>query len=75
MVLMQNALMDDVTGFNQKTSTNDGEILINKALKDLEKRYSRHILDTLKLLLIFEEKERPNFLELSKIVLSEGLLK
>jgi len=72
---MQNALMDDVTGFNQKTSTNDGEILINKALKDLEKRYSRHILDTLKLLLIFEEKERPNFLELSKIVLSEGLLK
>ena len=71
---MQNAIMDDVTGFNQKTSTNDGEILINKALKDLEQRYSKHIIDALKLFLAFEEKDRPNFIELAKIVLSEGLI-
>lgn len=62
--------MEDVTGFNQKNQANDGEMLIESAIKALRARYSEHILEIIKLMLKFNEAERPSFTELSKLVLT-----
>lgn len=35
LIMFQFASMEDVTGFNQKNSANDGEMLISKGLKQL----------------------------------------
>lgn len=62
--------MEDVTGFNQKNQANDGERLIEHSLKKLRQRYSDHILEIMRLMLKFEEAERPSFIELAKLVLT-----
>jgi hypothetical protein len=62
--------MEDVTGFNQKNQANDGETLVEAGLKKLRQRYSQHIIEIIRLMLKFEESERPSFTELSKLVLT-----
>ena len=62
--------MADVTGFNQKNQVNDGEKLVEIALKKLRQRYSDHIIEIIRLMLKFEESERPSFVELAKLVLT-----
>ena len=62
--------MEDVTGFNQKNQVNDGEKLVDQGLKKLRARYSDHVLEIVRLMLKFEESERPSFIELAKLVLT-----
>ena len=62
--------MDDVTGFNQKNQVNEGEKLVEQGLKKLRQRYSDHIIEIIRLMLKFEESERPSFVELAKLVLT-----
>ncbi len=62
--------MEDVTGFNQKNQANDGEKMIDQGLKKLRSRYSDHILEIVRLMLKFEENDRPSFIELAKLVLT-----
>jgi len=62
--------MEDVTGFNQRNQVNDGEKLINAGLAKLKQRYSDHIIEIIRLMLKFEEAERPSFVELAKLVLT-----
>ena len=62
--------MEDVTGFNQRNQVNDGERLINSGLAKLKQRYSDHIIEIVRLMLKFEEHERPSFVELAKLVLT-----
>jgi hypothetical protein len=49
---------------------NDGEKLVDQGLKKLKQRYSDHIIEIIRLMLKFEENERPSFIELSKLVLT-----
>lgn len=49
---------------------NDGEKLIDHGLKKLKQRYSDHIIEILRLMLKFEEADRPSFIELAKLVLT-----
>lgn len=67
---MQFALMEDVTGFNQKNQSHDGESMIHEALRILRQRYSEHIVEIIRLMLKFDESQRPSFTELSKLVLT-----
>jgi hypothetical protein len=62
--------MDDVTGFNQKNDHNNGESLVETGLKKLRQRYSDHIIEIIRLMLKFDEGERPSFVELAKLVLT-----
>lgn len=62
--------MEDVTGFNQKNAVNDGEKLVEQGLKKLRQRYSDHIIEIIRLMLKYEENERPSFVELAKLVLT-----
>ena len=62
--------MDDVTGFNQKNDHNNGENLVEAGLKKLRQRYSDHIIEIIRLMLKFDEGERPSFVELAKLVLT-----
>lgn len=62
--------MEDVTGFNQRNQVNDGEKLVELGLKKLKSRYSDHIIEIVRLMLKFEEVDRPSFIELSKLVLT-----
>lgn len=62
--------MEDVTGFNQKNQVNDCEKLIDYGLKKLRQRYSDHIIEIIRLMLKYEEVERPSFVELAKLVLT-----
>lgn len=39
-------------------------------MKKLKQRYSDHIIEIIRLMLKFEENERPSFIELSKLVLT-----
>ena len=50
---------------------NDGEKLIEYGLKKLRQRYSDHIIEIIRLMLKFEENDRPSFVELAKLVLTE----
>jgi serine/threonine protein kinase len=70
LIFMQLATMEDVTGFNQKNAGNDGEKLIETCLKKLKQRYSDHIIEIIRLMLKFEEADRPSFIELAKLVLT-----
>ena len=49
---------------------NDGEKMVELALKKLRQRYSDHIIEIIRLMLKFEEPERPSFIELAKLVLT-----
>lgn len=69
LMFYQLASMEDVTGFNQKTTEFDGERLIEAGIKRLKAKYSDLTCEVLKLMLRFQENERPSFLELSNIVL------
>jgi hypothetical protein len=62
--------MEDVTGFNQKNAVNEGEKLVDDGLKKLRQRYSDHIIEIIRLMLKYEETERPSFVELAKLVLT-----
>jgi hypothetical protein len=44
--------------------------LIDIGLKKLKQRYSDHICEIIRLMLKFEECDRPSFIELSKLVLT-----
>lgn len=70
LIFFQLASMEDVTGFNQKNQANDGEKMIDQGLKKLRSRYSDHILEIVRLMLKFEENDRPSFIELAKLVLT-----
>ena len=72
LIFYQCAAMEDVTGFNQRNQANDGERLIENGLKKLKARYSDHIIEIIRLMLKFEENDRPSFIELSKLVLTEN---
>lgn len=72
LIMLQLATMADVTGYNQKNGENDGEILVEKALKKLRVRYSDHIIEIIRLMLKFSEEERPSFVELGKLVLTSN---
>ena len=62
--------MEDVTGFNQRNGVNDGEKLVEQGLRKLRTRYSDHIIEIMRLMLKFDEPERPSFIELAKLVLT-----
>ena len=70
LIFFQLASMDDVTGFNQRNAHNDGEKLVEAGLKKLLQRYSDHIIEIIRLMLKFEEADRPSFVELAKLVLT-----
>ncbi|CAI2360508.1 unnamed protein product [Moneuplotes crassus] len=67
LVFFQIASMEDVTGFN---NLNEGEDMIERGLRKLRKSFSEHICEILRLMLKFEEAERPSFVELAKLVLT-----
>ena len=66
LIYMQFALMKDVTGFNQKNQANDGEALIRQACNELRERYSENLIGIIKLMLKFNESERPSWIELAR---------
>ena len=70
LIFFQLAAMEDVTGFNQKNAVNDGEKLVEAGLKKLRQRYSDHICEIIRLMLKYDENERPSFVELAKLVLT-----
>lgn len=72
LIMLQLATMEDVTGYNQKNSEHDGEKLVELALKKLRSRYSDHIIEIIRLMLKFEETQRPSFIELGKLVLTSS---
>ena len=74
LVLYQLCSMKDVTGFNQKTQHVDGEKLIRDGLSQLGKIYSPKIIDSLRLMLVFNEEKRPNFIELTKIIFGDNYI-
>lgn len=67
LVMMQLALMNEVTGYNNNTPQNNGEILIKQNLQDLEKAFSSKFLNIIALMLIFEESGRPSFVEIEQL--------
>ena len=44
--------------------------MVEIALKKLRQRYSDHIIEIIRLMLKFDEGERPSFVELAKLVLT-----
>lgn len=44
--------------------------MVESGLKKLKQRYSDHIIEIIRLMLKFEEADRPSFVELSKLVLT-----
>lgn len=68
LLFYQLATMDDVTGFNQKTPEYDGEKLIDAGIKKLKSKYNDVTCEVIRLMLRFNEPERPSFIELSKII-------
>ena len=70
LLFFQLAVMEDVTGFNQKSHEFDGEKLISQGIARLKQRYpdNSSFSDLLKQMLKFHEHDRPSFYELSKIL-------
>ena len=62
--------MEDVTGFNQKSSEYDGEVLIKAGVARLRERFGDNICQVFTLMLKFYEKDRPSFIELHRVMLS-----
>jgi len=69
LVIMQIALLKEVTGFNNKTDSVDGEDLIKTGLQQVEKLYGQDFASILALMLIFNETQRPSFVELEFFLL------
>lgn len=69
LLYYQLAVMEDVTGFNQKSQEYDGEKLVTAGINRLRERYSEHICHVLDLMLKFYEKDRPSCIELRKLML------
>ena len=69
LVIMQIALLKEVTGFNNKTESVDGEELIKLSLQEVEKLYGQDFASVLALMLIFGESQRPSFVELEFFLL------
>jgi serine/threonine protein kinase len=67
LVFLQLASLDDVTGCNH---LKDGEAIIEEILRGIRERYSEHIVEIIRLMLKFDEAERPSFIELAKLVLT-----
>ena len=44
--------------------------MVEQGLKKLRQRYSDHIIEIIRLMLKYEESERPSFVELAKLVLT-----
>ena len=44
--------------------------MVEQGLKKLRQRYSDHIIEIIRLMLKFDEAERPSFVELAKLVLT-----
>lgn len=71
LVLFQLGSMNEVSGFNAKTSTSNGEELIKENMRALSKLYSPQYLQILDILLRFEESERPSFSEIEQLFLEK----
>lgn len=69
LMFYQLSTMEDVTGFNQKTTEFDGERLIEAGIKRMKQRYSENLCEVIRLMMRFNEGERPSFMELAQIVL------
>ena len=65
------AAMEDVTGFNQKSAEFDGEKLINTGILKLRQKYNDHFCEVMRLMLKFNEGDRPSFIELGKILVGK----
>lgn len=68
LVLFQMAALRDVNGFNQMVEGCNGERLIRDGLRWLSKKYSQKVINIIKLMLTYDEDQRPNFIELGKII-------
>ena len=62
--------MEDVTGFNQKSTEYDGEKLVAEGIRKLRNSFSDSICTVLNLMLKFYEKDRPSFVELHRVMMS-----
>jgi hypothetical protein len=69
LMFYQLASMEDITGFNQKTPEFDGERLIEAGIKRLKQRYGELMCEVIRLMLRFNEADRPSFLEVANIIL------
>jgi len=69
LVLTQLAIMDDVTGFNQKSHGTNGEKLIEEAIARLTKKHSKTFCELLRRMLKFNEAERSDFIQLAECFL------
>ena len=73
LVLIQFALMKEVTGFNSKTLEVNGEKLLKQHLKQIDKMYSPQFAQLMGLLLRFEESDRPSFCEIEALFYEKEL--
>ncbi len=71
LVVYQLASLKEVTGFNNRTPENDGEELMKRSLMELEKMYSREFVSIISLMLIFEEHQRPSFVEIEYLFMEQ----
>lgn len=72
LVIFQMSALKDVNGFNQKNQKYDGEKLIKEGLEHLSLRYSSKVIEIIRMMLIYNEDKRPNFLELGKNFFGES---
>ena len=70
LLFFQLAAMEDVTGFNQKSQEFDGEKLIAQGVSRLRHRLSdsTQFCEIIKMMLKFNESDRPSFCELQKFL-------
>ena len=69
LLYYQLAVMEDVTGFNQKSQEYDGEKLVTAGVARLRDRFGDNTCNVLALMLKFYEKDRPSCVEMHKIML------
>lgn len=69
LLFYQLAVMEDVTGFNQKSNEYDGEKLVAAGVARLRDRFGDNVCNALSLMLKFYEKDRPSFIELHNIMM------
>ena len=72
IMMFQLASLEQTKGFNFKTAECDSVQLMTEGIKRLKKRYAEHICEVIALMLIYEEEERPTFMELYKAVLTSA---
>jgi serine/threonine protein kinase len=69
LLFYQLAMMEDVTGFNQKSAEYDGEKLVAAGIQRMRDRFDDHICKIMNSMLKFYEKDRLSFVELHKAML------